>query len=138
MPCSLASTRNFFSWGGLFYRLRHDLRYGYHFSDINWGLGHFSKFIFIWFYTLFLWKISWGIQKCYQKCKFLNGNTYFLKIFDVIYIFLILSIMSCGDHVPWELTILSQWKIVKFMFYSAWSLFLILNNSKGRILKKTL
>ena len=138
MPCSLASTRNFVSWGGLFYRLRHDLRCSYHFSDINWGLGHFSKFIFIWFYTLFLMENFMRNPKMLSKMQVFEGNTYFLKIFDVIYIFLILSIMSCGDHVLWELTILSQWKIVKLCSNQLESLFLILNNSKGRILKKTL
>ena len=138
MPCSLASTRNFFSWGGLFYRLRHDLRYGCHFSDINWGLGHFSKFIFIWFYTLFLWKISWGIQKCYQKCKFLKETPIFWR-------FLMSSIflwywVSC--HV--EIMCRESWpycpgeKLWSSCSNQLESLLLILNNSKGKILKKTL
>ena len=33
------------------FHLGHDLRYGCHFSDVNWDLGHFSIFIFTWFHT---------------------------------------------------------------------------------------
>ena len=48
--------------------IRYCWRYGYHFSDINWDLGHFPKFIFMIQYTLFYVKFH-AIKNAIKNAK---------------------------------------------------------------------
>ena len=67
-------------------------------------------------YTFSYVKFHEESKNVIKNANFWRETPVFLKDFDVTNIFLILNIISYGDHVPWEFTVLSQWKVIKFMF----------------------
>ena len=114
--------------------LWHVLRYGYDLSDINWDLGHFSKFIFIWFKTLFLIYTFMRNPKMLSKIQGSDGKRLFFEDF-----WCHLCFSDLEYHVVWRSCTVWVHHILPVKNCEVLvSLKACYNNSKGRILKKSL